>query len=105
MPGSIRNFFYFLLSTFVFFPLSCSKKTTGSRTKQNSSSLIFLIGTPHRDTKGTKKHDLYNAIERIQPDILLIEADSSLMEKDFSFSPAMQNVFDFGLGSSYIKAY
>jgi len=62
---------------------------------------VFIIGSPHRETSGTKMKDIYSAIEKCKPDIILVECDSGMLGSSFRFSPNLLSVYEFKIAQQY----
>ncbi|TMM57294.1 hypothetical protein FEE95_12470 [Maribacter algarum] len=60
------------------FILSCSIKT-------KKPSEVTVIGTVHFPTEYVNADSIYKALQRVKPDIIAMEADSSVFNTDFSF--------------------
>jgi len=65
--------FIFLISLY-----SCSNKI-------NNGTEVIVIGTVHFPTDYVNADSIYMALQQISPDIIAMEADSSVFNSDFSF--------------------
>lgn len=54
-----------------------------NRIKKNSE--IIVLGTVHFPTKQVNADSIYDILEKVQPDIIVMEADSSVFNSDFTF--------------------
>jgi len=71
---------------------------------KNKVTEVIVIGTIHFPTTYINSDTIYNAIQKVQPDIILMEAGSSNFNKDGSF----KNTFDeneWNACIKYIKMY
>lgn len=76
--------------TFIF---SCSSK---------KSTEVTVIGTLHFPTKKINSDSIYNILKKINPDFILMEADSSIFNDEFSFKKTFdENEFNAVL--KYLK--
>lgn len=46
---------------------------------------VFILGTLHKSTDNVTYDDLYNLLEKIKPNIILFETDSSSFDKEMNF--------------------
>jgi len=55
------------------------------KAQQNDTIELCIIGNPHRTTNYYNNQILYSILNRIHPDLILMEFDSSFFTKDFSY--------------------
>lgn len=60
---------------------SCSEQKTN----------LILLGTVHQAVENFNSDSLYNILEKIQPDLILFEVDSSFFTQDFKFKKTWES--------------
>ena len=55
------------------------------------TTTIVIVGTVHSKTEKFNNHTLYNIINRIKPDLILVELDSSFFTQSMSIKPELIN--------------
>lgn len=68
---------YFLLSIFSISLLSCSSN--------KGETKLTILGTVHFPTKKISADSIYDILKKVNPDFILMEADTSIFNTDFSF--------------------
>ena len=71
----------------------------------NPTTNVYLIGSPHHATIGSNKNDLFQAIEKCKPDIILVECDSAMLGSNFRFSANLLSVYEFGIAEDYASKH
>lgn len=73
---SFMKYLYLIIIAFLFW--GCHL------TNQNSTKQLTIIGTVHFPTNGINADSIYQAILKIQPEVILLERDSSAFDSDFN---------------------
>lgn len=55
--------------------------------KQPDTTEVFVLGTLHKTTHKIDYDDLYNLLEKIKPNIILLEKDSLSFDKEMNWKP------------------
>lgn len=68
---------------FLIFTLSIFLQTRPAKCQSDNPTEIFVIGTVHVSTSNFNSDTLLQIFNKINPDLILVECDSSYMTKDF----------------------
>lgn len=74
-----------------------------SEKKSINETKIILIGSAHKETAKIKKSDFYSAIKNCKPDLILIELDSVMLNKDFTIPNNLMEYFEPSIIDSLLK--
>jgi hypothetical protein len=58
----------------------------------NDTTAIVIVGTVHSETSNFKVETLCRIIDRVKPDLILVELDSSFMTPSMNIKPELSNV-------------
>jgi hypothetical protein len=68
-----------------------------------AQNTIFVIGSLHAETSKVTKAAFFTAIKNCKPDLILLELESSMMEKDFSLPKSLKGVFEVDVIELLVK--
>ncbi|WP_196890422.1 hypothetical protein [Aureivirga marina] len=74
-----------LLVFFAILFISCKNEKKEEAPKQEKSTELIVIGTLHKPVPNFNGDTLYQILEKLQPDFILHEIDSSFFTSDFKF--------------------
>jgi len=70
-----------LIAVFCFLSLLCNAQVTNKKQKTD----LTVIGTVHFPTKNINADTIYSVLEKLKPDVILMESDGSNFNPDFTF--------------------
>lgn len=70
----VYNMYAILLSVII---ISCNQ--------QSKKNKLLILGTVHFPTRGINSDSIYTILEKYNPDIILMEAESSVFNEDYTF--------------------
>lgn len=85
---------YLFVFAFFIFIISCTFKSKPTE--------VTVVGTLHFPTKNINSDSIYNVLKDVNPDFILMEADSSIFNNDFSFKKTFDEN-EFNAVVKYLK--